>query len=111
MKFKGKLKIKLEKMAKKTNFEPECDPFWPKFGPQIFFSLVLPLLDVIHCYKLSLHAIKRKTNEPNLRKWQKNLVSGLILTPLAQIWFPKFFFVGFTSTKRYTLLQAITVCN
>ena len=33
----------------------------------------------------------------------KNLVSGPILAP-------NFFFMGFTSTKYYTLLQAIIVC-
>ena len=36
-----------------------------------FFSLVLPLLDVIDCCKLSSYAISRKTNKPKLRKWQK----------------------------------------
>ena len=30
---------------------------------------------------------------------------------LAQICFSKFFFMGFTSTRCYTLLQAIIVCN
>ena len=30
---------------------------------------------------------------------------------LAEIWSPKFFFVGFISTWCYTLLQAIIVCN
>ena len=36
-----------------------------------FFFVDLTLLDVKHCCKLSLHAISRKTNEPNLRKRQK----------------------------------------
>ena len=31
----------------------------------------LPPLDVMLCCKLSLYAILRKTNKPNLRKWQK----------------------------------------
>ena len=48
--------------------------FWPvltqKFGPEKFFSWVLPILNIIYCCKLLLHAISRKTNEPNLRKWQ-----------------------------------------
>ena len=39
--------------------------------PPIFFSGVLPLLDVTHCCKLSLYVISRKTNKSNLRKWQK----------------------------------------
>ena len=38
---------------------------------QKFFSWVLPLLDIIHCCKLSLYAISRKTIEPNFRKWPK----------------------------------------
>ena len=38
---------------------------------QNFFSWILPLLVVRHCYKISLYVIARKTNEPNLRKWQK----------------------------------------
>ena len=42
----------------------------PNLGPN-FFSLVLPLLEVRHCCKLSLYALSRKTIEPNLRKWQK----------------------------------------
>ena len=36
----------------------------------------------------------------------KNLILDLIL---AKIWFPKKSVVGFTSTKYYTLLQAIIV--
>ena len=45
--------------------------FWPKFVPQRFFLWTLPVLDGIHCCKLSLFAISRKTNELNLRKWLK----------------------------------------
>ena len=46
--------------------------FGPNLVPSFFFFLqVLPQLDVIHCCKLSLYAISRKTKEPNLRKWQK----------------------------------------
>ena len=56
----------------KPNFEPDFGPFWPIFGPKIFFSWLLSLLDVIHCCKLSLYAIWKKTNVPNLRKWKKN---------------------------------------
>ena len=36
-----------------------------------FYSWILPLLHVIHHWKLSLYAISRKTNDPNLRKWKK----------------------------------------
>ena len=40
--------------------------FCPNSIPK-FFLWVLPLLDVIHCCKLSLHVISRKPNEPNLK--------------------------------------------
>ena len=40
------------------------------WAPQFFFQF-LPLLVVRHCSKLSSYAIYRKTNETNLRKWQK----------------------------------------
>ena len=69
--------------GKKTpSFGPNFVPFDPNFGPQIFFSWILLLLDAIHCCKLSLYTTSRKTNEPNFRKL-KEKKSGLIL---AQIW-------------------------
>ena len=37
---------------------------------------VLPLLGVIHCCRISLYSILRKTNEPNLRKWAKKTSFG-----------------------------------
>ena len=55
----------------KLNFGPNFGQFDPDLGPEIF-SWILPLLVVRHCCNLSLYAISRKTNEPNLRKWQKN---------------------------------------
>ena len=67
-------------------------PLSLKFGPQKFFSWVLPLPDVRHCYKLSLYAISRKANKPNLKKWQKKLFWGPILAHLAQIWAANVFF-------------------
>ena len=66
----------------------------PNFGPD-FGSLI-----VIHCFKLSLHVISRKTNEPNLKILAKNLASGPILAPLAQMLVPKIFFEDFTSTRH-----------
>ena len=33
---------------------------------------VLHLQDAMHCYRLPLYAVSRKTNETNFRKWQKN---------------------------------------
>ena len=39
------------------------------------------------------------------------MAKNLILSPiLAQIWAPDIFFVGFTSTSRYTLFQATMLC-
>ena len=55
-------RTKPEKMAK-NNFKPDFGSFWPKFGPQKCFLWVSPLLDVKHCFKLSLYAIQRKTNK------------------------------------------------
>ena len=52
----------------KTYFQVQL---WPKFGPPNFFLWVLPLLDVRHYCKLSLYAISRKTDEPNLRFSEK----------------------------------------
>ena len=62
---------------------------WPH--PHFFSLQVLPLLVVRQCSKLSSYAIWRKTNEPNLRKWQKKLILERILVCLAQIWPPQFF--------------------
>ena len=58
-------------MAKNTNFGPDFCPFPPTFGPK-HFSWVLTLLDVKYYCKLPLYAISKKTNESNLKKWQKN---------------------------------------
>ena len=69
-----------------------------------FFSWMLFLLDVRHCCKLSWYVTSRKTKKLNLRKWQKNIVLGLILAPLTQIWPSKMFIVDFTSTRCLTLL-------
>ena len=45
-------------------------PILARLAPQ-FFLLILPLLVVRHCSKLSSYATERIINEPNLRKWQK----------------------------------------
>ena len=94
-------------MAKKTlNFRPDLNLFWPKFGPKKVFLWVLPLLEVKHCYKLSLYAISRETNKP-----EKKPISGPILALSAQTWVPKCFFEDFTFTRCQTLLQAIIACT
>ena len=81
------------KNDKKTNFGPEFGLFWATFGLPNFFLGILPLLDVVNCCKLSLHAILRKANESNLKTWQK-IVLGMILAPLkflVKIWTPNIF--------------------
>ena len=64
----------------------------------IFFSWILALLDVRHYCKLSLNAISSKTNKLNLRKWQKNLVSGPIFAHLVQIRAAIFFLKNLASS-------------
>ena len=94
----------------KTQFQNQFWSFWPKFGPNIFFSWIFLLLHNRHCCKLSLHAISRKINEPNLRKWQKTYFQDRFWL----LW-PKFgprnFFMNFTSTTYQALFQAIIICN
>ena len=41
----------------------------------------------------------------------KKLILGLVLACFDPKFVPQNFFVGFTSTRCYTLLQAITLCN
>ena len=69
-----------------------------------FFLWVLSLLDVKHCRKLLLYTIPRKTNEPNLRKWQKKLISDAIMVHLAQIWATNTFLCGF---NLYQMLDIV----
>ena len=54
---------------------------------------------------------QEKTKDANLRKWQKNLISGPIMAHLTQIFSPQNFFVGFISTRYQTLSQTIIVFN
>ena len=73
------------KNNKKPNFEPD-------FGPFGFFLQALPLLIIGHCPKLSSYAIYRKTNEPNLRKWQKKTNFGPDFSPFGAKCDSKIFF-------------------
>ena len=66
----------------------------PNFGPTDFFSRILLLLVVRQGFKLSTYAILRRTNEQNLRKWQKKLILGLILAHFGQNLVTKIFFRG-----------------
>ena len=49
-------------MAKEQILGLNLARFDPSLVPKFFF---------IHCCKLLLYVISRKTNEPNLRKWRK----------------------------------------
>ena len=64
MQFKGKLMDQTCKNGEKTNIGP-------------VFTWVLPLLDVIHCCKLSSYAISRKKYDLNT-KMVKKLILSLI---------------------------------
>ena len=68
--FKQNYRTKLEKMAENLVLGLIL-ALLPQIWDPKLFSWILLLLDVRHYCKLSLHAISRKTNEPNLRKWQK----------------------------------------
>ena len=57
--------------GKKPNFGPDFGLFAQICPPPQFFLQALPLLVVRHCSTLSCYAISKKTDEPNLRKWQK----------------------------------------
>ena len=65
--------------GEKPNFGPDFSLFRPNLGPKSFLR-VLPQLVVRNCSNLSLYVISRKINEPNLRKWQKKLISDPILS-------------------------------
>ena len=66
MQFQGKLMNQTLENGQKPSFGPILAQIWY----QKYFLWVLPLLDVIPCCKL-YYAVSEKTNEPNLRKWQK----------------------------------------
>ena len=77
-------KTKLEKMVKNLVLSPILACFNQNLVPKIFLW-VSHLLDVMDCCKLSLYAISRKINEPNLRKWLKTLFGphlGVLCTKL-----------------------------
>ena len=104
----------LRKWQKETSFKPDFGPFGPNLGTK-FFSWILPLLDVRHCCKLSLYAISRKNNKPNMRKLiNQTGENGKKIHPGPEFGpnlVHKSFFVDFASTRFYTLLQAINEPN
>ena len=86
------------------NLGPILAGYGPNLVPKNFlWDLTLPY--VMDCCKLSLQAISRETNTPNLRKQQKKLVLGLLLVPLTQIWCPKFF------SQTFPLLDVRHCCK
>ena len=66
----------------------------PNFGPNLPPPpwMVLSILVV----RQSPYAISRKTNKPNLKKWQKNLIIGPDFGPFGPNLCQIIFFVGFT---------------
>ena len=108
----------ISRKANEANLRKQPNPtfqmqFWPKFvlsSPQKKLFGVLYLQDFMHCYKLSFYAISRKTNETNLRKWQKTQFWDRFWNLRPKCWLQTFF-VDVTSTRNQKLLQAIIVCN
>ena len=96
-------------MKKNPNFGPDFSSFGPNLGPKIFLW-VLPLLDVRHYCKLSLHAISRKSNDQNSRKWGKPHF-GPHLGLLGLIRSQKFFFKNLASsaTRYHGQLSLCTI--
>ena len=81
----------------KPNFGHDFGPLLDQRWSPKPFSWVLPLLDLIHCCKLSLYAISRKTNEPNLTKWQKNWFPAHFWPIWPKFGSPIFFFKNLAS--------------
>ena len=65
-------KPNMRKRQKENQFQGPFQPVLTQIWSSKKFLCVLPLLDVMHCCKLSLYAILRKTDTQNLRKLQKN---------------------------------------
>ena len=108
--FKLKLMNQTWNNGGKPNFGLNFGPFGPYLHPSpsqkkyIYILWVLAPLVVRYCSNPSSYTVERKNNEPNLRKWQKSLC-------LSQFWALRSFFMDFTSTRCYTLSQAIIVWN
>ena len=84
-------------MAKKPLvLGPILVPLTQTWAPK-FFSWILPHLDIRNCCKLSLYTIfLKKTNEPNLRKWQK--------TSLGLVFFCFFFLQKSGSVSHWVIM-------
>ena len=87
LQFQGKLINQTRENTENLVLGSILASFSPNLVLKNFLLWVLSPQDVMHCCKLSLYAISRKTMNQT-RENAKNLVSGLIL---AQIWTPTFF--------------------
>ena len=93
----------------KPNFGPDfylfdlnLGPILAGYGPNLvlknfLWDLTLPY--VMDCCKLSLYAISRETNKPNLRKWQKKTSFRSAVSPFGPNLVPKILFLDFSSTR------------
>ena len=59
-------------MLENPGLGPDLGLLGSNLRPKKFFLEVSVLLEVRRCPKLQSCAISRKTNDANLRKWQKN---------------------------------------
>ena len=76
-------------MSRKPNFAPNFVPFDPNLGPQFFAGFTS--ISSYTLFQAIILCNLKETNEPGLRKWQKELILGLILV----CFWPKF------GTKNY----------
>ena len=88
-------KANWKKWQKKNTLGPILAQTWVSN----FFSWVLPLPDVRDCCKLSIYAISRKSNEPNLRKWTNFGSLGPNLNP-------KNYFCGFYHNLKLDIVAS-----
>ena len=89
--FQGNFVIQTQENGKKPHFGPALSLLCPNSGHQFLFIK----LAVRHCSNLSSYAIYKKTNEPNLRKWAKNLIWGPDFGLFCPNLDPKIIFRGF----------------
>ena len=104
MQYQGKLMNQTLKNDKKPYFGPDFDLFDPNVGPKKFLW-VLPLLDFMHCCKLSLCATSWKSNEPSFRKRQKTSFWVRLWTIRSKFGAPFFFSKIWLSQALYIMLS------
>ena len=98
------------KNDKKPYFGPDFDLFDLNVGPKKFLW-VLPLLDFMHCCKLSLCATSWKSNERSFRKRQKTSFWVRLWTIRSKFGAPFFFFknLAFSGTIYHGQLSSCTI--